>query len=156
MNNSHETQLGTLPIGKLMLRLALPSVVAQLINLLYNMVDRMYIGRIPEVGSLALTGVGVTFPIIMIISAFSAFAGGGGAPLRQSSSDAAIRNMRNRFSATAPFCCSAFPWFSPWYFRYSRHRCSTCSAQVTIPSPTLWIISQFMCLEAYLFRFLSD
>lgn len=81
MNKSRETQLGTLPVGKLMLKLALPSVVAQIINLLYNLVDRMYIGRIPKVGSLALTGVGVTFPILMLISAFSAFAGGGGAPL---------------------------------------------------------------------------
>lgn len=81
MENSRETRLGTLPVGKLMLQLAVPSVVAQIINLLYNLVDRMYIGRIPEVGATALTGVGVTFPIIMLITAFSAFAGGGGAPL---------------------------------------------------------------------------
>ncbi|MEG1699255.1 MAG: MATE family efflux transporter, partial [Oscillospiraceae bacterium] len=66
---------------KLMLKLSLPAVAAQFINMLYNIVDRIYIGNIPEIGNLALTGVGVTFPIIMLISAFSAFAGMGGAPL---------------------------------------------------------------------------
>ncbi|MFR1676350.1 MAG: MATE family efflux transporter, partial [Fusobacterium sp.] len=60
---------------------AIPSVLAQLINVLYNIVDRIYIGHIKDIGSLALTGVGVTFPIIMVVSAFSAFAGQGGAPL---------------------------------------------------------------------------
>ena len=69
------------PLGKLFLIMAVPSVLAQLINVLYNIVDRIYIGHIKDVGSLALTGVGVTFPIIMVVSAFSAFAGQGGAPL---------------------------------------------------------------------------
>lgn len=73
--------MGTEPIPKLMLRLAIPSIVAQLINVLYNIVDRMYIGHIPEIGSTALTGVGLTFPIILLVSAFSSFAGAGGAPL---------------------------------------------------------------------------
>ena len=75
-----KADLGTAPIGKLLFRLAIPTVVAQLINMLYNIVDRIYIGRIPEVGSLALTGVGVCMPIIMVVSAFAALAGGGGAP----------------------------------------------------------------------------
>ena len=75
-----KADLGTAPIGKLLFRLAIPTVVAQLINMLYNIVDRIYIGRIPEVGSLALTGVGVCMPLIMIVSAFAALAGGGGAP----------------------------------------------------------------------------
>ena len=75
-----KADLGTAPIGKLLFRLAIPTVVAQLINMLYNIVDRIYIGRIPEVGSLALTGVGVCMPLIMIVSAFAAMAGGGGAP----------------------------------------------------------------------------
>lgn len=73
--------LGTEPIGKLVFKLAVPAVAAQFINMLYNIVDRMYIGQIKDIGALALTGVGVTFPIIMLISAFSAFAGMGGAPL---------------------------------------------------------------------------
>ena len=75
-----KADLGTAPIGKLLFRLAVPTVVAQLINMLYNIVDRIYIGHIPEVGSLALTGVGVCMPLIMIVSAFAALAGGGGAP----------------------------------------------------------------------------
>ena len=73
--------LATAPIGKLILKLAVPSVAAQIINMLYNIVDRIYIGHIPEIGDVALTGVGVTFPIITLISAFAAFAGQGGAPL---------------------------------------------------------------------------
>ena len=75
-----KADLGTAPVGKLLFRLTVPTVVAQLINMLYNIVDRIYIGHIPEVGSLALTGVGVCMPLIMIVSAFAALAGGGGAP----------------------------------------------------------------------------
>ena len=67
--------------GRLIVSLAVPSAAAQLINVLYNIVDRMYIGHIPGAGAAALTGVGVTFPVIMVVSAFSAFAGAGGAPL---------------------------------------------------------------------------
>ena len=62
--------LGTEPVGKLLLKLSIPTVIAQLINMLYNIVDRIYIGHIPGEGSLALTGVGVCMPIIMIVSAF--------------------------------------------------------------------------------------
>lgn len=72
--------LGTEPVGKLLLKLALPTVAAQVINMLYNIVDRIYIGHIADVGALALTGVGVCMPLIMIVTAFSAFAGYGGAP----------------------------------------------------------------------------
>ena len=72
--------LGNAPIGKLLFRLALPTVVAQLINMLYNIVDRIYIGHMPDVGDLALTGVGVCMPIILIVSAFAALVGSGGAP----------------------------------------------------------------------------
>lgn len=76
-----DERLGSAPLGKLMISMALPAVAAQLINVLYNIVDRIYIGHIPGQGDVALTGVGVTFPIIMLVSAFSAFAGMGGAPL---------------------------------------------------------------------------
>jgi putative MATE family efflux protein len=72
--------LGTRPIGGLLFKLAIPTVVAQLINMLYNVIDRIYIGHIPEEGSLALTGVGVCMPIIMIVSAFAALVSSGGAP----------------------------------------------------------------------------
>ena len=72
--------LGTAPIGKLLLKLSIPTVIAQLINMLYNIVDRVYIGHIPGDGNLALTGVGVCMPIIMIVSAFAALVSSGGAP----------------------------------------------------------------------------
>lgn len=72
--------LGIAPVGKLLMKLAVPTVIAQLINMLYNIVDRIYIGHIPEVGDLALTGVGVCMPIIMVVSAFAALVSSGGAP----------------------------------------------------------------------------
>lgn len=78
--SENKERLGTAPIGKLMLELALPTVFAQLVNLLYNMVDRIYVGRIPETGGMALAGLGVTFPVTMLISAFAALIGMGGAP----------------------------------------------------------------------------
>ena len=81
MQTTKDNRLGTENITRLMISLAIPSVLAQIVNVLYNIVDRIYIGRIPGVGAVALTGVGVTFPIITIISAFSGFASGGGAPL---------------------------------------------------------------------------
>ena len=72
--------LGAQPVGKLLFKLSLPTVIAQIVNMLYNIVDRIYIGHMPGDGSLALTGVGVCLPIIMIISAFAAFVSAGGAP----------------------------------------------------------------------------
>lgn len=72
--------LATEPIGKLLAKLALPTVAAQMINMLYNIVDRIYIGHIPKTGAMALTGVGVCMPLIMIITAFAALVGNGGAP----------------------------------------------------------------------------
>ena len=73
-----ENDLGRDPVGKLLLRLAVPTVTAQLVNALYNIVDRMYIGHIEGVGDLALTGLGICFPVIMFVSALSALVGMGG------------------------------------------------------------------------------
>ena len=75
-----EVDLGSGSVGKLLFRLAIPAITAQIINVLYNMVDRMYIGHLPGEGANALTGVGVTFPVIMAISAFAALVSMGGAP----------------------------------------------------------------------------
>src|SRR5699024_6487869 len=80
MKEKKVTDLGKDNIGGLLLKLALPAILAQIINVLYNMVDRMYIGHIPKIGSDALTGVGVTMPVIMAISAFAALVSMGGAP----------------------------------------------------------------------------
>ncbi len=78
---TNEEKLGSAPLFRLMMSMGIPTLVAQIINLLYNIIDRIYIGHIPEVGATALTGVGLALPMIVIISAFSAFVGAGGAPL---------------------------------------------------------------------------
>ena len=79
-SRAKDDKMANAPLGRLLIELAVPTVFAQLVNLLYNMVDRIYVGRIPEVGHLALAGLGVTFPIIILISAFAALIGAGGAP----------------------------------------------------------------------------
>lgn len=80
MSENSKTRLGTERIGKLLFELSVPAITAQIINVLYNIVDRAYIGHIPEVGTQALTGVGVTMPVVMAISAFAALAAMGSAP----------------------------------------------------------------------------
>lgn len=97
--------LGTQPVGKLLFKLAIPTVIAQLINMLYNIVDRIFIGHIPDAGSLALTGVGVTMPIIMIVSAFAGLVSSGGAPR------ASIFDGKRRYGQ-----CRANAW---WMFSFT-------------------------------------
>lgn len=102
MNNNKDFLVKE-PIGKLLFRLAIPTVIAQMINMLYNIVDRIYIGHIPEVGALALTGVGVCMPLIMILSAFAALVGNGGAPrasilLGKGDTDSAEKIIGNCFT----------------------------------------------------------
>ena len=91
------------PIGKLLLKLALPTVAAQIINMLYNIVDRIYIGHIEGVGAMALTGVGVCMPIIMIVTAFAALVGNCGAPrasifMGKGENDSAEKTLGNCFT----------------------------------------------------------
>lgn len=81
MNHSYEERLGTDPMLRLIFRMALPAVAAQFVNLLYAIVDRVYIGHVPGIGTDALAGVGVTMSIVILISSFSAIVGAGGAPL---------------------------------------------------------------------------
>ena len=95
--------LGKEPVGKLLWKLSIPAIAAQLINLLYNMVDRIFIGHMPENGALALTGVGVCMPIIMIVSAFAALVSNGGAPrasmaMGKGDKDTAEQILGNSFS----------------------------------------------------------
>lgn len=101
---SREVDLGKEPVRHLLFVLAVPAITSQVVNALYNMVDRMYIGHIPEIGSAALTGVGVCFPIIMIISAFAYLMGMGGAPrasiyMGKKDNDTAEKILGNSFSA---------------------------------------------------------
>lgn len=79
-STQESNKLAVMPVGKLLFSLALPAIAAQVVNLLYNMVDRIYIGHIPGVGALALTGLGVAFPVITLVAAFAALIGFGGAP----------------------------------------------------------------------------
>ena len=79
-SHSMSDELGAAPVGKLLLKLAAPTVAAQLVNLLYNVVDRIYIGHMPQVGALALTGVGLCFPVVYLIGAFTMLIAQGGAP----------------------------------------------------------------------------
>ncbi|MDF2908749.1 MAG: efflux family protein [Herbinix sp.] len=102
--NKTDNALGEKSIGKLLLGMAIPAIIAQLVNILYNIVDRIYIGHIPDIGATALTGVGVTFPIIMVISAFSALIGMGGAPraaikMGEKDDEAAENILGNCFTA---------------------------------------------------------
>ena len=107
MQATKDNRLGTENITRLMISLAIPSVLAQIVNVLYNIVDRIYIGRIPGVGAVALTGVGVTFPIITIISAFSGFASGGVLHWRPLHWDREIGNgQKGSWETVFPCFCS--------------------------------------------------
>lgn len=95
--------LGTGNIPQLLMQLAVPAVVAQVVNLLYNIIDRIYIGHIPKIGAAALTGVGLFTPILMLINAFAMLAGSGGAPrvaiaMGKKQNDTAEKIMGNSFS----------------------------------------------------------
>lgn len=103
MQQNQTEELGTCSVGKLLFKLAVPAIAAQIINLLYDLVDRMYIGHIAEVGKLALTGVGVCLPLIMLISAFAALVSMGAAPrasifLGKGEKDNAEKTLGNSFS----------------------------------------------------------
>ena len=96
------TDLGKDKVGSLLFKLALPAIVAQVVNVLYNIVDRIFIGRLPN-GETAIAGVGVAFPIIILISAFTALFGMGGAPLAaikmgENKKEEAEKIMTNSFS----------------------------------------------------------
>ncbi len=100
MQENKTKALGTGSIKKLLFQLAIPAIASQIINLLYNIVDRMYIGHIENVGKLALTGIGVCVPLIMIISAFAALVSMGGAPkasiyLGEGDKDSAEKTLGN-------------------------------------------------------------
>lgn len=108
---SKEEKLGKAPLVKLIMSMGIPTLIAQIINLLYNIIDRVYIGHIPDVGAVALTGVGLALPMIIIISAFSSFVGAGGAPLSaialgRGDKDEAEKILGNGFSLLLIFSAS--------------------------------------------------
>lgn len=100
--NKKSVDLGTGSVGKLLVSLAIPSIIGQLVNLLYNIVDRIFIGRMPS-GDLAMAGVGIVTPIVLLVAAFSALIGFGGAPLTaikmgEQDNDGAEKIMSNSFA----------------------------------------------------------
>ena len=103
MAGNTKQDMGTGSVKKLMVKMAVPALVGQVVNLLYNIVDRIYIGHIPEIGGTALTGVGLFTPILMLITAFAMLAGAGGAPraaiaMGQGDKDKAEKIMANCFT----------------------------------------------------------
>jgi len=118
--------MGTGSVKKLMVQMAVPALVGQVVNLLYNIVDRIYIGHIPEIGGLALTGVGLFTPILMLITAFSMLAGAGGAPraaiaMGQGDKDKAEKIVANCFTVLlilAVILTSVFYFTCPTLLRW--------------------------------------
>ncbi len=142
-NDGISNELGTLPIGRLMLKLAIPTILAQLVNLLYNVIDRVYIGHMPGDGSLALTGVGICFPIITLIGAFSMLVGQGGAPrasiaLGEGDKDTSEHYLGNCFSSliiVAVFLTAVFTIFGEkllWLFGASENTIEYATAYMQI------------------------
>ena len=99
--------MGSGPVKPLLLQLMIPAVVAQVVNLLYNIVDRIYIGHIEGIGAAALTGVGLFAPILMLLNAFAMLIGAGARPSRW---DRAIKTRPKKSSATALPCCCFSLW----------------------------------------------
>ena len=134
MSNS-TTDLGKESIGRLLLKLATPSIIAQLVNVLYNIVDRIFIGRMQN-GDVAMAGIGVAFPIVLLVSAFAAFVGMGGAPLAaikmgEKDNNEAEKIMTNSFSVLliiAGILTVIFMIFKePILWRYISYRNCICA-----------------------------
>ena len=136
--------MGSGPVKPLLLQLMIPAVVAQVVNLLYNIVDRIYIGHIEGIGAAALTGVGLFAPILMLLNAFAMLIGAGGAPrtaiaLGQGNKDEAEKIIGNSFTmllffaVVRPLCCGSSvpatplsPMRWPMAASTSSARCSCC------------------------------
>ena len=122
---NRKQDMGSGSIPRLMLNLAVPAVIAQLINMLYNIVDRIYIGHIPDAGASALTGVGLFLPILMMINAFAMLAGSGGAPraaiaMGKKDNESAGKILGNCFSVLMLFAAALtvlFYLFAPQLLR---------------------------------------
>ncbi len=125
MEETRKTDMGTGSVKKLMLKMAVPALVGQIVNLLYNVVDRIYIGHIPEIGGAALTGVGLFTPILMLITAFAMLAGSGGAPraaiaMGRGEKEKAEKIMANCFAVLlilAVILTAALYFAAPWLLR---------------------------------------
>ena len=144
MANTYEEKLGTEKMLPLILKMALPSVAAQLVNLLYSIVDRIYIGHIPEIGTDALAGIGVTSSVIMLVAAFANIVGGGGAPLAsialgKGDRERAKRILGNGFGLLVIFAAvTSLPYIFSW------SRCCSSRALPRRRSAILWTTFRFI------------
>ena len=134
-NETKKQDMGSGSIPKLLAQLAIPAVVAQIVNLLYNIVDRIYIGHIPEIGASALTGVGLFTPILMLINAFAMLAGAGGAPraaiaMGQKDNNKAEKILGNCFSLLLIF---AVVLTAVFYIFAPKLLCLFGASEVTLP-----------------------
>ena len=100
-----QQDMGTGSVKKLMVQMAVPALVGQVVNLLYNIVDRIYIGHLPQIGGAALTGVGLFTPILMLLTAFALLAAPAARPGRPSPWVRVTGKRRSRSWATAFVCC---------------------------------------------------
>lgn len=107
-SEERQARMATAPIGKLMVSMAIPGMFAQIINILYSVVDRIYIGHIPGASANALTGVGLTFPIIILVTAFAMIIGSGGAPLASIALGKQDREKAERILGTGVFLLICF------------------------------------------------
>ena len=135
MNNKYEERLGTAPMLPLIFKMALPSVAAQIVNLLYNLIDRIYIGHIPHIGTDALAGVGVTTSIVILVTAFSSIVGGGGAPLAAISLGQGNRQRAGLILGNGCFLllCFTVVIMAAVYAFMSRILLVTGASEVTLP-----------------------
>ncbi len=120
-------------VGRNILMQAIPLTIAQLIQLLYNVVDRIYIGHLPGSNGLALTGIGLTFPVILLITAFTNLFGTGGAPLCSIERGAGNVDQAERIMGTTAWLLFVSSFFIMACCYLSKNRCFTCLARATRP-----------------------
>ena len=147
---TEKQNLGSGSIPGLMIKLAVPTIIAQLVNLLYNLVDRIYIGHIREVGDIALTGLGLCFPVLMMVTAFAMLIGSGGAPraaiyMGKGDNETAERILGN--SVTSLIVISVV---LPSFWKQSRSRFCGCLARVRKPCHLHWDICGSMWRGVFL------
>lgn len=150
MKTQQKKDFGQGSIAANILRLAVPMTLAQLINVLYNVIDRIYIGHIPHTSTEALTGIGLTLPVITIITAFANLFGMGGAPLFSMSRGARKRNVRRRLWEILLLCFYYLERSWPFCVLYLSIRYYIFSVPVMLPILTLMLIFAFTCWEHYL------
>lgn len=138
MSASAGRDMGSDSVKKLLLQLALPAVLGQVVNLLYNIVDRIYIGHIPEVGASALTGVGLFAPLLMLLTAFAMMMGSGGAPLAAISMGKNDREHAERIMGNCLTVLLIFAVVLPSLSINWLRLCCGCSAAAMQRCPMPW------------------